>query len=313
LVITDESAARQMRAQFRDVMNSLHEGVVIMSSDGCFQFTNAAAVRLLGASADELVGMHHSDKAIDVPLFDDEQRRISPEAHPIRWIQQTGLTLAEGVVGVDSKDGRRLWVMGQGCLLDPADPTNSPVLFSFIDITEHYDARLRLSHDATHDQLTGLPNRSHVLERIAKALAPSHDEPVGAVLFIDLDKLKVINDAHGHTTGDDLLRIAAQRMRSVMRHQDLLARFGGDEFVAVLFHPINRAGIGSVAARLHQKLAEPLRIHSLDARISASIGVTMIEDNDPRDPAQIVRDADKAMYAAKARGPANTSYFIPAD
>jgi diguanylate cyclase (GGDEF)-like protein/PAS domain S-box-containing protein len=309
LVVSDETAAQQMQTRFREVLDCLHEGVVIMGGDGRFQFTNAAARHLLGASAEELVGMHRGEKATDLPIYDSKERPLAPETHPINWIQQTGLALAGGIVGIDRNDGQRLWVKGQGCLLDSGDPENSPVLLSFIDITEHYIARRRLSHDATHDELTGLPNRALVVDRVAKALDPDVDERLAAVLFIDLDKLKAINDSHGHTTGDDLIRIAAQRMRSVMRHQDVLARFGGDEFVAVLFHPINSGGIDGVAMRLHQKLGEPLRIHSLDAQITASIGVTTIEDNDARNAAQVLRDADTAMYDAKANGPGKTCYF----
>lgn len=290
------------------LLDLLHDGVVIMSSDGRFEFTNAAARRILGSGADDLVGAHPRDGG-DLPLYNVEGQRISTDSHPIGWIQRTGLSLGGDVVGVDRLDGRRVWITGHGRLIDPSDPQNSSVVFSFTDITEHHDARQRLLYDATHDWLTGLPNRVHALNQAAEALAETGPGRLSAVLFIDLDRLKMVNDSHGHPIGDDVLRIAAQRLRSATREHDLVARIGGDEFVVLLMGPVTAGELELIAGRLHDVLAEDINVESLTLRIGASVGITTVAGGDARSLAEVLRDADAAMYRAKAQGPANTAYF----
>ena len=295
--------------RFRAVLDLLHDGVVIMGSDGRFEFTNTAARRILGSDAGDLVGVHHSASGIDLPLFNAHGEQISTEAHPIRWIQRTGLSVGGEVVGVDRLDGKRVWITGRGCLVDPSDPENSSVLFSFTDITEHHDARERLLHEATHDWLTGLPNRVHALNQAASGLVTTGDDRLSAVLFIDLDRLKSVNDIHGHPVGDDVLRVAAQRMKSVMRPPDLVARIGGDEFVVLMMGSAGGAEVEALATRLHDVLSADIVIGTLTLHIGASIGTTTVAGTDRRTLAEVLRDADAAMYRAKARGPANTAHF----
>ncbi|WP_370330894.1 diguanylate cyclase domain-containing protein [Mycolicibacterium hippocampi] len=293
----------------RAVLDLLHDGVVIMGSDGRFEFTNAAARRILGSEARDLVGEHHSNSGIDLPLFNAGGQQISADAHPIRWIQRTGLSLGGDVVGVDRVDGKRVWITGRGCLIDPTDPQNSSVLFSFTDITEHHDARERLQYDATHDWLTALPNRVHALNQAALGLAESGEGRLSAVLFVDLDRMKSVNDSHGHPVGDDVLRVAAQRMQSVMRPSDLVARIGGDEFVVLMMGPTSGDEVETLAARLHDVLSADIVIGTLTLQIGASIGITTVSRADRRSLAEVLRDADTAMYRAKARGPDDKAYF----
>ncbi|CAA0094481.1 putative signaling protein [Mycolicibacterium vanbaalenii] len=303
------SAPQTAERRLRAVLDLLHDGVVIMGTDGRFEFTNAAARRILGSNADDLVGVHHSTSGLDLPLFDAQGQQLSFDAHPIRWIQRTGLSLGGDIVGVDRLDGKRVWITGRGCLIDPSDPHNSSVLFSFTDITEHHDARERLRHDATHDWLTGLPNRVHALNQAATSLVTTGDDRLSAVLFIDLDRLKSVNDSHGHPVGDGVLRVAAQRMQSVMRPPDLVARIGGDEFVVLMMGPTSSAEVEALAGRVHTVLSADIAIETLTLQIGASIGITTVTGTDRRSLAEVLRDADTAMYRAKARGPANTSYF----
>ncbi len=290
------------------VLDLLHDGVVIIDRAGRFEFTNAAARRMLGSGGEDLVGVHHTNSAVDLPLFDARGQRISVESHPIRWIQRTGMSLGGDVVGIDRLDGQRVWITGHGCLIDPDDSENPSVLFSFTDITEHHDTRERLLHDATHDWLTGLPNRVHAFNEAARGLARSGADRLSAVLFIDLDGLKGVNDSHGHSTGDDVLRAAAHRMRSVTRPQDLVARIGGDEFVVLLMGPVAGADLDAVARRLQRALAEDIEVGTRTLRVGASIGITIVDDGDERSLAEVLRDADTAMYRAKAQGPARTAY-----
>ncbi|MDZ4269630.1 MAG: sensor domain-containing diguanylate cyclase, partial [Mycobacterium sp.] len=309
IVCETTDATERNEDRFRAVLDLLHDGVVIVGSDGRFEFTNVAACRMLGSPAEDLVGVHHSSQGVDLPLYDAQGQRISIDSHPIRWIQKTGLSLGGQVVGVDRIDGKRIWVMGHGCLIDPGDPENSSVLLSFTDITEHHDARERLLHDATHDWLTGLPNRGYALDQAALALKEHGSGRLSAVLFIDLDRLKAVNDSHGHPIGDDVLRIAATRMQSVTRAQDLVARIGGDEFVVLLIGPVEGGGPEAIARRLHDVLAEDIVVGTLTLRIGASIGITTVDGDDKRSLADVLRDADAAMYKAKGQGPAKTAHF----
>ena len=132
---------------------------------------------------------------------------------------------------------------------------------------------------------------------------------MAAVLFIDLDNLKTINDSLGHDAGDDVLRSAAQRLRRAVRSDDVVARLGGDEFIALLIGQIARPDLDALADRLHATLSEPVVIEGVTLRIGASIGIVVIENNDPRGAAEILRDADIAMYAAKTTGRGKSHYF----
>lgn len=310
-VVCSHATSQRGEPDLYDVLDLLHDGVVIVGSDGTFEYSNRAARRILGDDVADLAGKHHSDQAVDFPLYDEQGRQIVGKDHPLGWILKTGLSVGGVVVGVDRADGSRFWVTGNGCLVDPDDPEHSAVVVSFTDITEHYDARQRLRHDATHDWLTGLPNRGHALEQAGRALGAAGAERLSAVLYIDLDRLKTINDNHGHTTGDAVIQVAAQRMSSAMRAQDLIARIGGDEFVVLLRGPVRNPELDDIAERVHRVLDDDIVLGPLTLRIGASIGVTTVAEGDRRSLAEVLRDADTAMYRAKSRGRAGTARVEP--
>jgi diguanylate cyclase (GGDEF)-like protein len=161
----------------------------------------------------------------------------------------------------------------------------------------------KLKHEAMHDTLTGLPNRSHLLGRMGMALSRYRYDPTQlfAVLFLDLDRFKVVNDSVGHLVGDELLKEAARRIGRCVRDPDMVARLGGDEFAIVLdfIHSADEAV--AVAERVIESLAEPMRIAGKELYTSASIGVALV-DGRYRSPEELLRDADVAMYRAKATG-----------
>ncbi len=197
--------------------------------------------------------------------------------------------------------------------------TIGSILFTqrLLRTTEDSDRRLamlkaseaELEYLAHHDPLTDLPNRFQLRSRLHRALARARrDGTKGAVLFVDLDHFKHLNDSMGHAVGDELLRMVAQRLRGRLRETDTLARMGGDEFVVILEHLKDAATAAVAAQSLIDELAHPFRfVSGQEAYIGASIGISVFPD-DAHDIEQVVRNADAAMYKAKADG-RNRFYF----
>ncbi len=170
------------------------------------------------------------------------------------------------------------------------------------DISERKEAQARIAHLAFHDTLTGLPNRNVFTEHLERNVesAAAEGEPV-AVLCIDLDGFKAVNDILGHPAGDELLVGVAHRLRSVLRGRELVARLGGDEFGIVQQGGSQPAGAGLLSERVLAALAEPFAIGDREARISASIGVA-VYPTDAANPSDLIKNADMALYRAKAEG-----------
>ncbi|MCX7034049.1 MAG: EAL domain-containing protein [Arenimonas sp.] len=174
-------------------------------------------------------------------------------------------------------------------------------LLDQISVRERMEHKLK--HEALHDTLTGLPNRSHLLGRLGMALSRFRHDPkqLFAVLFLDLDRFKVVNDSVGHLVGDELLKEAARRIGRCVRDPDMVARLGGDEFAIVLDFIHTSEDAVAVADRVIASLAEPMRIAGKELYTSASIGIALV-DARYRSPEELLRDADVAMYRAKATG-----------
>jgi diguanylate cyclase (GGDEF)-like protein/PAS domain S-box-containing protein len=171
------------------------------------------------------------------------------------------------------------------------------------------EARRELAHAATHDALTGLPNRSLFLDRLARVLARSTDGDEVSVLFVDLDDFKWVNDTSGHGVGDLLLQEAAARLAGVVRPLDLIARLGGDEF-AILCGELSSEGASSIAARVLEALEAPFELDGRTFHVSASVGISSAGGGTL--PDLVLRDADTAMYQAKREGRGRYAVFTPA-
>jgi diguanylate cyclase (GGDEF)-like protein len=168
----------------------------------------------------------------------------------------------------------------------------------------------QLAEQVRRDALTGLASRSAFLEHLTLALSrASRQAQAAAVLYLDLDSFKQVNDAHGHAAGDRLLQIIAERLRAVARKTDLVARHGGDEFL-LLLADLDREQAPEIAAeiagRIHQAIAQPVTLDGISARVSTSIGIALYPD-DATDVDALIAAADAEMYRSKQAGPARTA------
>jgi diguanylate cyclase (GGDEF)-like protein/PAS domain S-box-containing protein len=209
-------------------------------------------------------------------------------------------------------DGGFRWMLVRGLAVRPDGVRPTRIAGSLTDITDRKVAEEKLLHDALHDGLTGLPNRSLFMDRLSQAMAFSRRSEGSryAVLFLDIDRFKTVNESLGHFQGDRLLVAVARRLSACVRDGDTVARLGGDEFVVLLEDFLDPQEPLRVASRIHDELAPA---HDLDGNVvfaTASIGVAM-GDREYQKPLEILRDADTAMYRAKDLGRAHHVVFQP--
>ena len=210
------------------------------------------------------------------------------------------------LVGTEGQVGRVVLLRGHA---DDLTPDEADLLALVVDLAtiavDRHNLQARLAHGALHDELTGLPNRRYLLGRLRDAF--SQEGVQAGLLFIDLDRFKLINDSLGHEAGDQLLQEVSFRFRRALRPADLVARVGGDEFVVLCPDLESADAVAAVAARLTDALAAPIDLPGGRVVVSASIGV--VHATGPRDPADVIQDADLAMYDAKERGRNRTARF----
>jgi diguanylate cyclase (GGDEF)-like protein/PAS domain S-box-containing protein len=236
---------------------------------------------------------------------DDEERVVSNEAECARsgekLVQEYRLRAA---------DGGDVWIRDEMTVVFDRQTGEDPLFYGvFLDVTDRKRMETELERLALYDPLTGLPNRALFADRLRHVLARRDRSAATAVYFLDLDRFKRINDSLGHAAGDNVLREVAERLRGVVRPEDTVARFGGDEFTILCESVGGVLEAVSIADRLQRPLRNPLRAGGAELRLSASIGVALVEPSESGDGQHLIEDADAAMYRAKERGGARTELF----
>lgn len=201
------------------------------------------------------------------------------------------------------KNGTYIWVMARGNAIHTNGSRPHRVAGSMTDISRHKLAESRLMHEALHDKLTNLPNRTLFVDRLYQAIKRSkrHENEVFAVLFLDLDRFKVINDSLGHLAGDKMLITIAERLEGCVRGEDTVARMGGDEFALLITSLNDPLEVVQVANRIQRELSTPFLVDGQPVYTTCSIGITLSTTGYEK-PEEVLRDADTAMYQAKAQG-----------
>ncbi|HYD96653.1 MAG TPA: EAL domain-containing protein [Noviherbaspirillum sp.] len=290
---------RRNEARLRRLIESNIIGIYFWNTDGAISEANDAFLDLLGYTQQDL-----KDKTL---LLQDIAPRESVEAsqRAIRELRRRGHAkpFEEEFI---RKDGRRVPVLIGGAFID--DACREGVAF-VLDLTARKQAEERIRYMADHDALTGLPNRALLQDRLQQALAHAHRSNTKvAVLFIDLDYFKHINDSLGHQVGDGLLKMVASRLTGCVREGDSVARLGGDEFVLTL--PLIESGSAAavVARKALAALDEPFRCNDHELHVGCSVGISLYPD-DGQDVETLMRTADTAMYFAKDKGRGNYQFF----
>jgi diguanylate cyclase (GGDEF)-like protein/PAS domain S-box-containing protein len=289
------------RAQFfQDLFDSAPEPTIVMQGDLILQ-ANREFIRLFGYSLDECIGADIHD------LIIPDERRHEREML-LHTVASEGRASLETVRRTRSGEDLDVSVVVTQVVLGP-DAMGT--LVAYRDIRPQKRAEARLQHTALHDPLTGLANRALFLDRLTLTMARLERRPDRnfAVVFLDLDRFKQVNDTYGHAAGDVLLLTVTERLRACLRPQDTIARFGGDEFALLLDDVGSPGDIAGVLGRIQDAIQRPVDAGEAEILVSASMGIALSGDGFSGVD-ELMQRADQAMYAAKANGKARHEFFV---
>jgi diguanylate cyclase (GGDEF)-like protein len=292
--------------RYRSVVNNLTEGIMVIAPGGKILTCNPSAQRILKIQDIDTTGRRHR---YFKRIFRDDGSEIQIGDDPASMVLKNGEAISNLSIGMQLHDNATVWLLVNVQPIHHARSSSKTeaVLISFTDTTEVRETERQLQYIATHDALTGLPNRHQLQQRLANALAHTYEQKV-AVIFLDLDHFKNVNDTAGHAAGDGLLCDVAKRLSSCIRATDMLARLGGDEFVIVVEEFDTAQHLKELADRILTKMREPFVIDQHQYHLGTSIGISVFP-HDGTDGPTLLRCADSAMYLAKELGRNNYQFF----
>ncbi|EDZ99691.1 diguanylate cyclase/phosphodiesterase with GAF sensor [Burkholderia sp. H160] len=296
----------------RLVVDHLSEGIVVQSRTGVVLACNPSAQRMLHVTS-QIVG--RSMQTVMTRAFGEDGAVVGETNLPVAQVFATAKPMLGVTIGLQLTNGEVVWITENVVpILRPGDTEPDSVLISFSDIGPVREAQRQLKFLATRDSLTGLYNRAYLIERMRDLFAPRADDTGDeladvAVLFVDLDGFKKVNDTAGHEAGDALLCSVAERLSACVGRGDTLARVGGDEFVIVVSaYGGDTDELIGLANRVLDMIAVPFAVAGNEYYLGASIGISLFPE-DGQDVATLMRNADSAMYHAKQRGRNNFQFF----
>jgi diguanylate cyclase (GGDEF)-like protein/PAS domain S-box-containing protein len=298
-----EQALRDSEERYRLMAENSTDLISRTSPQGVFLYLSDASRRLLGFEPSELVGRSAYD--IIHPDDRDEVRHLS------KLITDAGPTTFS--YRIMQKDGSMIWFETTSrSVRNPVTGVIDEIICVSRDISERKRAEEQIEFQAYHDALTGLPNRRLFRDRLTVALAHARRlRSTLAVMFLDLDRFKYVNDTLGHSLGDELLKMVAARLEAALREEDSIARMGGDEFTILLPELKNPEDAASVAQKLLEAVGQPMRIEETELFITTSIGIALFP-NDGDSAELLLKNADHAMYRAKDAGRNSYQLFTEA-
>ncbi|MBI5255572.1 MAG: EAL domain-containing protein [Burkholderiales bacterium] len=289
--------------RFHSAFTHASIGMVLVTLDGRILQVNAALRALLGYDSEPPAARRLASEFVDtadVATLESLLLRLNAGQIPAFAVE----------LRLRHREGREVWAAVHGSLFSDADASAPSLILQVQDITARRQAEAGLQRIAFHDSLTGLPNRRHFQDELAQALQRVQHDPKRhfALMFLDFDRFKLINDSLGHAVGDEFLVMVAQRIQQHLRPQDIVARLGGDEFAILAENLDCEAYAVALAERLTESLRKPFQIAGTEITTSASIGITF-SGMGYTTPADMLRDADIAMYKAKNSGRARHALF----
>ena len=303
-----EQARQEAHARIRQqasLLDKATDAIIVRGIDHRIQFWNRGAERLYGWRSEEVMGRAADMLYDNVAVFDEANRSLLSAGE---W---------RGELTQRRKDESTLIVEAHWTLVRNDDGEPQSIFAINTDITQRKSAENEILHLAFYDSLTGLPNRRLLLDRLGHALAVSaRNHRMGALLFIDLDNFKLLNDTLGHDMGDLLLRQVAPRLSSCVRESDTVARLGGDEFVVILMsdfsedHDEALTQISTICERIRSAFIQPFNLAPYLHHITPSIGIALFNDQS-HTTNELLKRADLAMYQAKASGRNAMRFFDP--
>jgi diguanylate cyclase (GGDEF)-like protein/PAS domain S-box-containing protein len=301
LRLTRRLEGRRGEQRLAALISHLVDAILVVGADARIAFSSPAAAKLLDMNASELSGRSLPDF-----FTEDSRRGVTRVLHRLPNLAAGATVSLDGRVYTGAGDVRV--VEGTACNL-LSDNGVDGIVVTLRDVTERAKLEQQLKRRAFHDDLTGLANRALFTDRLAHALAAAGRDPGQqvAVLFVDIDDFKTVNDGMGHSAGDELLRAVGERMRASLRPGDTVARLGGDEFAVLLERVPSASYAIQVAERMLELLMLPVDVAGLSLAVPASVGVTLAGPGSTVE--SLLQDADIAMYTAKSRGKAGVALF----
>lgn len=307
-----EHTARELRAEqerARATLMSVSDGVLTLDSAWCIRYMNPASQRLIGVRLHEV----HGQPLKQVLRFEDarDARRLDELLDRCALGRDTVRPSEPFLVRGNGTRRQALRLSASPIALDARAEERFVIALS--DVTDSLEMARRMTHQATHDALTELPNRVLLTDRIRQSIAVARRSgEYLAVLFLDLDGFKRINDTLGHTPGDTLLKLVAERLSAGCRATDTVARWGGDEFVVLMRGFADKDAIGAPAQQIQTELRVPFQLGDSEIHLSASIGIAVYPDHG-EDAESLLKNADMAMYQAKRNGRNQQHYYTEQD